>query len=174
MKFWALFIIIYFISAGGYCQPKVLWDENRTLHYSDFKMKPPASAFSALSSTSIEAGWDRSGNEVTSFYVKAAFNQAQSWMRTKTELILAHEQLHFNITEYFARLLYSDLNQKMQSESLTAQQANSAFQQFNKLCNDWQDNYDKETEHGVNSAKQLIWISRLDSLLNLTKPYPRQ
>lgn len=84
----------------------------------------------------------------------------------KTDVVLSHEQLHFDITELYARKLRTRLasmkNPCDKSSVGSVYQANeNAFVEFVKQ-------YDIETSHGVNKQKQIEWESRIQNLISST------
>lgn len=98
--------------------------------------------------------------------VRAEFEKNNSWYYAnhKTEAVLRHEQLHFDITELYARKLRTKLaslkNPCDKSSVGTVYQANeNAFVEFTKQ-------YDIETSHGVNKQKQSEWETKIFNLLS--------
>lgn len=80
--------------------------------------------------------------------------------------VINHEQRHFDITEYMTRCL----NQQL----LGVNDVNVAYKLFYQALDDldtMQKQYDAQTEHYNDKAYQLMWNSKIDSLLNITKSY---
>jgi hypothetical protein len=73
----------------------------RKLHYSDFKgARRGAYAATTTSQINLET---KERNGKYSFTVSARFLPYQSFIYSQNEIVLGHEQLHFDITELFAR-----------------------------------------------------------------------
>lgn len=139
------------------------WKEN-VLTWSDFKGTPdPASPFAANTSSGISYGWSMKGSaagkeytyEVTSFFIPG-----KSWVKggSASANLLSHEQLHFDITELFARKLRKaltefdfdnarDLKADLQALYKHAEKERALMQQ----------KFDVETRHSMNAAAQLEW-----------------
>jgi hypothetical protein len=78
--------------------------------------------------------------------------------------ILAHEQLHFDITAYFTCILADRLKKADFSNN-----AETVFQEIVNNCeterNAMQSQYDKETKHGMIAQKQAEWIKKMQGLM---------
>ena len=80
---------------------------------------------------------------------------------------MAHEQLHFDITELYARIFRKQLTENIKS----VRDLSKIKGMGKQILSDWdkeEDLYDRETEHSINEAKQKEWIlnirQRLDEL----------
>lgn len=125
----------------------------RKLHYSDFK-GPKRGEYAALSTTQItlETTGD---NGRYSFKATARFLPYQSFINSPS--VLAHEQLHFDITELFARKIDSAL---APLQKCSYKQCARAYQIHDSLIIEWdkfQRLYDRETKHSLDTAAQKIW-----------------
>jgi len=98
--------------------------------------------------------------------VRAEFEKNNSWVldKYKSENVLRHEQIHFDITEVYAQKLKAKLillkNQCDKSSVGTVYQNNeNEFVEFTKQ-------YDIDTSHGVNKEKQREWETKIHTLLS--------
>ena len=142
--------------------PVVPWSAARPLTLADFQGRPgPAERLAALTSADIRAG-AACKDFVFTGTVQATFDPNTSWVRdakTATPALLRHEQLHFDLTEVYARLLRQKLVVfQAKADCLKLQPA------FNNLTKgvyaEWgreQNRYDQETNHGLNAARQAYW-----------------
>ena len=146
------------------------WSENQKLTWADFldTADENDAVADALTSYKIEIipsnvkvdEQDRILNykELT---VKANFYKYHSWHIEKTDKLLEHEQLHFDIAELFAR--------KMRKEFVKMQRENdSKFDSYSKCysrlwreCKEMQQLYDYETNHGREKEINLEWIEKI-------------
>jgi len=142
--------------------PPIEWSATRPLTLADFLAHAPAGEpLAALSSTDIRAG-AACRDYVFSGTVKSTFDPNTSWLRDAkkaTPALLRHEQLHFDLTEVYARLLRQKLvafQAKANCEKLQP-----AFDNLTKpLYTAWnreQNRYDQETNHGLNAVRQAYW-----------------
>jgi hypothetical protein len=97
------------------------------------------------------------------------FDKTKSWMKKdgKNEYVLAHEQLHFDITalkcfELLAFLKQHTFNLKSFQEDVAALQ-----KKFLKETEQLQAQYDKETQHGMLKAKQKEWEQKIKEELKM-------
>ncbi|MHA6279935.1 DUF922 domain-containing protein [Salinimicrobium sp. CAU 1759] len=160
----SLFLLL--ISFGAQAQldeERVGWKDN-ALTWKDFKATPdPTSPFSANTASGISYGWSMKGSATGkeySYEVSSFFIPGKSWVKdgSASPNLLAHEQLHFDITELFARKLRKALaefdfdnsrNLKADLQALykNAEQERALMQQ----------QFDVETRHSMNEAAQLEW-----------------
>lgn len=100
------------------------------------------------------------------FKVEAVFNPKESWSRNKKSAeLLAHEQLHFDLTELHARILRKTLAQLPNACNRGAadlnKYANQAFNNWHKE----QDLYDAQVRHGLDKEKQNEWMASVEARL---------
>jgi len=99
-------LIIFLTVFSGNKEDEIRWSTKRNLVYTDFSGTiPSASPWAANTSSNIYFSYDFTSNELREVIVYSSFTPSKSWMRTKISSVLIHEQLHFDITELFARRL---------------------------------------------------------------------
>lgn len=146
------------------------WIENQKLTWADFKAEPPAqSAHAALSNTGINFDLSMENGDF-SVKVHARFNPQKSWKRKdidSSDELLAHEQLHFDITELYARKLRkSMLDRKWKQNENINLIFGELYQNNQKALWAVQDIYDAQTEHSIHKEIQAKWNRAVaDSLL---------
>ncbi len=156
---------------------KIEWSEYRKLTFNDFKGVPPEGVeniFKAVSTIDINIGrldWNRNS---FSFRIFAEFYCNESWIGqfARSNKVLIHEQIHFDIAEIYARKLRSKLNGKRINNS------SKFLKNLNKILNDtrekmlaYQLQYDKETDHSRNYEKQKEWNAKIAKQLKLLERY---
>ena len=107
-------------------EPVLSWNESYKLSWQDFKAKPNTNDSAvAITASGITFGFSirqTDKKEVVSFSseVHAHFYPEQSWYKIEQvdNHILGHEQLHFNITELFARKFRYRIGQVKLSNSV--------------------------------------------------------
>ena len=148
------------------------WNSNRKLTWNDFQKEADASdPLHAMTSTNISVQAHCDGNEMK-FDVKCQFAVLDSWTKNKSsESLLQHEQLHFDITEIYARQLRQKLEQQ---KSLCTGDKRKFNAVVNKVFADWkktQERYDAESKHGIDDAKQQQWTENVANLLTSLEAY---
>lgn len=173
--------------------PDVYWSPSRKLTWNDFQGVPDVEDAAALSSTgvgfntAVQAGCTAQGDytctaSATNVRISAQFNKKESWVRPEARgdaSVLNHEQLHFDITELFARKLRQTIG-GIGSRSATASTPTAAQDQavaelnaaldeaYNTNTNEqqgMQNQYDAETDHGRNEGAQSSWNQQIRSQL---------
>ena len=152
---------------------EVFWDADQSLNWEDFKGTPEVTSnFSAVSATYIETTHGCSENGSFAYQVRAAFVKDQSWTRdVHSQDLLEHEQLHFDLTEYFARKMRHELGElvspcdkplekiKIKIDSLYAQ-----MEHAHQL-------YDIYTQHGLDHQQQGEWEDYIAKKLKKLNKY---
>ena len=138
----------------------IRWSAERPLTVADFQARPrPSETLAALTSTDINTGASCRNDELRGT-ARASFDPASSWVRDPARLtpaLLRHEQLHFDLTEVYARRL----RQQLALLQLPCEQMSPAFQRLSQAgYAAWQlaeDAYDRDTRHGLDAAQQARW-----------------
>ena len=162
-----IILILFFISArlvGNENDTLIMWSEDYKLKWSDFRGNPDPEYATlpdyqqtkAISNIGTTSKYELNGNIFT-FKVEVYFNRYKSWTVLKTDQLLEHEQIHFDIAELYRRKIirvfdslkldgvvdfdiYDSLFYKMRQEYLLTQQQydfETGGGTFNKIQNDW-------------------------------------
>ncbi len=148
----------------------VFYRVNRPLTWSDFTAQPRAGRYAALvfPGFAYEGGSEvKNGIIHLNLKVKVYVLQSSSWVKevARDAYSLNHEQRHFDIV----KLVAERFKQKIHPDSLTLEDYNSmvqykfieSFREMNRL----QEQYDGETQHGINQAVQAAWNQRIEANL---------
>ncbi|RYE23965.1 MAG: hypothetical protein EOP51_08855 [Sphingobacteriales bacterium] len=147
------------------------YTNGRKLQRSDFKGKVDdlsSAAAVTLSGISIKYGWERTGGKTkVKIELLPYFNTNLSWWRAKsnTPEILAHEQLHFDITAVYACELKDKLEHTVFQLDGLEQQINRVMTEVESQRVATQQQYDNEAQHGLNKAKQAEWQNKVADML---------
>ena len=169
-----LFTLIFLIKAAHFLSSSddIRWSAERKLDYSDFSGSIPSSSpWVANTNSNIYFAYGFNNDELREITVYSSFTPSKSWMKKKLPEVLHHEQLHFDITELYARTLYLKAS-KLIGNRGDINQLKQLFKDANTDCNEMQNQYDEESEHGVNEEKQVDWEKRIKQLLENTPTYP--
>ncbi|GGF23767.1 DUF922 domain-containing protein [Hymenobacter cavernae] len=145
------------------------WSANRPLTWADFKSKPtPSDRLAALTSANIDVQAACQDFKFAST-VRAIFIPTESWVRDPSKAtpnLLRHEQLHFDITELYAR----KLRQKISLAKFDCEHLQPRFKNMsNAVFAEWQREearYDQETNHGLTTDRQRGWEVNIQNQLN--------
>lgn len=158
-----LICLFVFLAGSNPVEETLTWNASNKLTWADFKASPDTDSDAvALTASGITFGYSvkTSGERIVDFSttVEAHFYPNKSWyFKDKgNAYILEHEQLHFDITELYARKFRQQLATLKVNQNIKAQM-NRLHTAINKVVNDTQTKYDKETQHSINAVKQREW-----------------
>ena len=105
------------------------------------------------------------------FYIVNNFNRNRSWIEKKTTKILKHEQLHFDISELYARKIRKSFYLIPISKNSFENQLDSLFNKFMVELNYEQDKYDLETQHSIIDSAQIRWEKEINIKIKFLESY---
>ena len=155
-----------FNSFSQQIQESIIWDIQRKLSWEDFKGTVPIDAVpAAITASGISYKYSANlihHEVILDFEVNAFFYPNESWYKPKfcDDNILAHEQLHFNITELFARKMRIKLRETSFSDNVKSE-IKDIYKEILKELTDLQERYDWETDFSKNRAAQSRWNERI-------------
>ncbi len=147
------------------------WEKNSQLTWKDFKGKIPISSRAAATTASgITYRYSASGNRDSfdvNFDVHAMFYPTKSWYNPELcdKAILQHEQLHFDISELYARTLLKRLSEQSYTRQNVKAKVKNIYKEVSKELNDFQNLYDQETNFSRNAEEQQLWNKKTSILL---------
>ncbi|MEM7485436.1 MAG: DUF922 domain-containing protein [Bacteroidota bacterium] len=165
------FLAFGFLANSQELEESVLWDSNKRLTWADFKGKiPPAAVPAATTASGISYKYSANliHHEVElDFEVNAYFYPNESWYKPEVcdDIILSHEQLHFDISELFARKMRDKLQRTSFSDNVKAE-IRRIYKEILKELKDFQELYDWETNFSRNTKKQLEWNNKIAKALD--------
>ncbi|RXJ50550.1 DUF922 domain-containing protein [Gelidibacter gilvus] len=172
-----IFVLTLILSGPSINEDVLEWQENVQLKWSDFKGQPKdLGDIVAITSSGISFRFSIKENNhtVTGFdtQVKAHFYPKRSWVHKKkaSDHILAHEQLHFDITELYVRkfkkeIIHLDISKNIKRD------LNNTYERINKDMSAMQKTYDTETNYSRNVIAQSAWKKKIDDALTIYSDY---
>lgn len=155
----------------------ISWSETKKLTWSDFKAVTPSKTDDvALTASGISFSFSvkEQNDEFVSFNtsVEAHFYPEKSWFINgrANDYILAHEQLHFDITELHARKLRCEIS-KLKISPTIKQELRFLNQKANKDMAEMQNQYDAKTDHSRQSEQQRDWNKWIHSEIHKLKDF---
>lgn len=150
------------------------WKEHEKLSWELFNGKPAEDSFGdAGTAVKIKAQPHVVHGEIY-YSVYALFNRKKSWCKGKSEELLAHEQLHFDIAELTARKVRRAVEQMQDDNISDIKMYNKTIKKILIKSNDFDAQYDKETFHGLVQKKQQEWQENVSEQLSALKIYAKQ
>lgn len=176
IKTFILFLLCFVVSKDANNET-MAWNESRKLTWEDFKASPDQTSDGvALTASGITFGYSvkTSGSKIIDFStsVEAHFYPNQSWYIKDKEnaYVLAHEQLHFDITELYARKFRQQLS-RLKVNRKIKEQMNRMHVEINEALNETQRRYDAESNHSINIEKQKYWENFIVAELKALEKY---
>lgn len=178
-----IFFFVGFITLMSFSFVKddfILWQENKKLKIQDFKadnkdtVKVNRQQFlGAISAIRIEySSFQRNKNSVPDFSIKTYFDPNESWMLLKNDYVLQHEQIHFDLTELYARKMRKSIESLRQKNVTNISIYRKKIQRWNamkeKASNQFDaDNQDYYIKIGQKilfqkNPKQEAWKKKVD------------
>ena len=154
---------IYKVDKPKTYETEIVWTADRKLTWDDFKGVPDRKAFpNTLAVTNSGFGFETGFNafKTGNLFVQATFNNYGSWVipKGRTDYVLRHEQIHFDLTEIYSRKLrkaFDEAKIKPHEGARAKKIFDSIFEELNKR----QKKYDSETKYGEKNATQEYWES---------------
>lgn len=165
--------IIVFAQGNAAAGDNIEWNEFYKLTWEDFQGSPGADAAGdAGTAVHIQAKPYYVKDQVM-YDVHAYFNRKKSWSRERSEQLLAHEQLHFDIAELYARKIRKKVNDLREKGINDVKIYNAAIHQILEESNDADQRYDLETLHGALLKRQSSWQKEVQTDLQAMKDYKK-
>lgn len=177
---------LYIISILVYLLPGVLfgqsrldtikcWQANDSLSWKDFEGEIPISEFStnkmAVCANEIIAKgyWD---DDKPNFKVSVYFLKELAWAKDTLSIsALAHEQLHFDIGELFARKIRKKIKELRCDSELRSSLYGDYILKSLAEKEEMNLRYDQETAHGIYEFKQKEWQQCIAHELDMLSDY---
>ncbi|WP_431135733.1 DUF922 domain-containing protein [Psychroserpens mesophilus] len=171
------FIVVLCLSNSVTDQKTISWTESKKLVWTDFKgPKQPNSDAAAVTASGITFSYSlkKADHRITGFdaFATAHFYPESSWYIVDrcNNHILAHEQLHFDITELHVRIFRYRLAQLKVSQSIKTQ-LDKLHKTINKELADTQYLYDTESQNSINKEEQAKWAAYVSENLKKFEAY---
>ena len=165
------FIIIAICTLSSYRnvsidkEPLINWSHDRKLTWEDFKGKPTASKSNMLAVTcsNINFTYKHSKGLITNYEIKSVFIKDKSWTITSNLKALAHEQLHFDINELYARKIRKSFDSLANKNNYLMENYIKVYNTYTVKRNRINRLYDTEVYGNDIALKQ--WIKKINNEL---------
>lgn len=157
----------------------ILWSSEYKLKWADFQSSPDKkSPFSALSHCLFDyksVPTFENQMMVLNIRIFACFAKKGSWVQSdkKQDILLSHEQLHFDICELYVRRLRKKISETKFNLLHSDVQFKELFDEAWKSYQDAQNRYDEESEHGLVDEYQKSWATQVRIELDELKEFAK-
>ncbi|OUR95564.1 DUF922 domain-containing protein [Flavobacteriales bacterium 34_180_T64] len=155
----------------------IAWRDSYKLSWENFRGEPKTNTDAvAVTASGITFSYSmrRSDSRIVDFstIVEAHFYPNKSWYN-KSEAdayILAHEQLHFDITELHVRKFRRQISQIKVNHALKSI-LDGLHQNINTELSTMQNLYDRESNNSIHKEQQAKWTRYIENELNALEAY---
>ncbi len=170
---YAILLFVFAFAMRGQEGPAILWEPGHRLHWENFRATPPSGTPVAATTASGIAyrfsALEEGGRMKVDCIVETFFYPESSWYRPDlaNDIILSHEQLHFDISELFARRM----RQQIAAYPFTSRvkgEMKRIYESVIREMRDFQRRYDRETDFSRDAAMQAEWNRMIASALRDT------
>lgn len=167
----AILIFPLALTAQEAKEKMISWQAERKLTWADFQGRPDLRSDAAASTaTMVGVEYEYYDNNF-SYKVSCNFSKNKSWVRVKKDIILSHEQGHFDIAEIFTRILHKEMSAYRFNRSTYRNDVDKIYDTILELKNKMQDQYDEETDYSRNKEKQILWLKKIERKLEELKDF---
>lgn len=150
------------------------WNQFYKLNWENFRGKPADNSIGdAGTAVKIIAKPYFVGNKIA-YNVYALFDRNKSWATDTGDALLAHEQLHFDIAELYARKIRKKVSTMAKNNEKDLSRYNKAVKIILEESNEIDRRYDLETLHGSLTAKQKIWEEKIAKEMDELSAYQKK
>tara|TARA_R110002012_G_scaffold145936_1_gene304253 strand:- start:389 stop:928 length:540 start_codon:yes stop_codon:yes gene_type:complete len=157
-----LLILIFTLPVFAQENDKISWNAKESLSWNDFKASPKKHLpYKANTNSGLSFSWNATENSSgieLNYEVGSNFYPNRSWVKEIEEVdyLLAHEQLHFDITELHARKLRKALENYEPGPKMK-KELNDIYFEIEQQRRQLQNRFDKETNHSINKEAEFKW-----------------
>jgi len=149
----------------------IAWTADNKLTWSDFKGETPNNArAAAITASGISYQFSTKGTKdkiELDYKISTFFYPNKSWYQPSLcdSLILGHEQLHFDISELYARKMRMRLESTTFTQNVKAE-VKVIYKEILAELDDFQNLYDDQTNFSRDLEQQLNWNSKIVEALS--------
>lgn len=151
----------------------ITWKKDFKLSKADFKGKVDVNSTNVAQTGAniiIVPFAKKSGKYLYRVYAK--FYKYKSWINTDSKIVLNHEQIHFDITELYARKMRKEIHKiKLSKKEVEEFDYRRIHKKFFKEFIAYQRKYDKETDFSRKFSVQKKWETSVKKQLSELKQF---
>lgn len=154
---------------------RIYWNDWYRLEWSDFTAEPKDQAtVAALSSIGLPYKYTTDGEGVLNLSINVCFLKNESWSieEQRNNLLLQHEQIHFDIAELHRRKIVKAVLDANFTKSNYKETLNDIIDRvWRKEYKEMQNKYDKETNFSKVIKQQINWNKYVHQQLRNIEDY---
>jgi len=171
-----LIFLIFTVPVLAQENEKISWKEDRLLTWNDFKASPKKHLpYKANTNSGLSFSWSSTESESgirLNYEVGSNFYPNRSSVKEieEVEYLLAHEQLHFDITELHARKLRKALENYEPGANMK-NELDAIYAEVEKQRRQMQNRFDSETRHSTAKEAEYKWREFVENELDKLSEY---
>ncbi|NRD24666.1 DUF922 domain-containing protein [Winogradskyella litoriviva] len=174
IKILSLLILFLMFSSTIKSQSIIKWSKDKKLTWSDFKGPPNLDVIAYAQTaykieilpSNVQVDDENNIQNYTAMTAEAVFYTQESWVYEKSDYLLKHEQLHFDIAALFANKIKIAFNTLIKAKNANFDSYLEVYQKLWAKCLETQKKYDTETQHGQLVKENDEWIERINNEIN--------
>ncbi|WP_185152635.1 DUF922 domain-containing protein [Fulvivirga aurantia] len=139
----------------------IMWNASNKLQWSDFEATNDDSRFGDAGTAVKIVAKPYYEKRRLYYNVFALFNKKKSWASDVNDRLLAHEQLHFDLAEVYARKIRKKVAELRRSKVKDLKIYNKAVKKILEESNQADELYDHQTLHGALPKNQITWEKKV-------------
>lgn len=166
-----ILLLVTLSAFGQDKEERIAWSEDTYLTWADFKGTPEnENTYVATTNSGISISFSSKtidGVKSIKFLITSYFYPQRSWYMegAVNDVILKHEQTHFDISELFARKLRKKLSVLKADDPDLKQKTQSIYAQNEQERVNYQKLFDWETNHSTVPEEEAIWEKKVADAL---------
>lgn len=172
----ASLILNFTIASKGQTSDLLCWNKTYKLNWSDFTGEPVPGILSqsgraaTVVSSLLFYSYSPTGR-IEDYFVHVYFERSRSWYRDTSNMVLRHEQIHFDIYELYARKLRHAFDSLKISNVADTIIYNEQIEMVYRNLRSYVYKYDHETRHGLVKTAQSNWDKKVKNALMENEKY---
>jgi hypothetical protein len=154
---------------------RIYWNDSYKLEWSDFQSKPKENtSVAALSSIGLPYSYTTDGEGELNVKINVCFIKNESWSKAdeRNDLLLLHEQIHFDIAELHRRMIVKAMLEANFTKKNYKEKLNEIINQYwRRDYKMMQNRYDKDTNFSNIVKEQINWNKYIAQQLNKLKKF---
>ena len=151
----------------------IIWTKGRKLSKSDFKalINPQSNIVSETAVNIIIQPYTLKKGKYQ-YQVLAIFYKNKAWLTSYSTDVLKHERLHFDIAELYAREMRKKIHAtQLSNGKVLESDYRKIHKQLFREYENFQKEYDSQTNHSLNKAPQKNWVTIITNKLSNLEKY---
>lgn len=166
-------LLLISLSFSISAQNTIEWSKDKKLTWDNFKGVPNEEILAYASTaykieilpSDVEVDTENNIKNYESLTVVANFYCNLSWVHTKSDFLLKHEQLHFDIAGLYAYKMKLEFQKLKDQKNANFDSYLNVYKKLWAECKKTQQAYDDETNHGQRIKENEDWIKKINKEL---------